>query len=79
MHFTEKVRNLVVTGSASGIGLVVGGAIAFLALTHHTHKTVRHHIKKRAERKQKEAETKAAAIAEEMARVPLLVALKPSQ
>lgn len=79
LHFTEKVRNLVVTGSASGIGLVVGGVIAFLALTHHTHKTVRHHLKKRAERKQKEAEIKAAAIAEEAARVPLLVALRPGQ
>ena len=75
LHFTEKVRNLVVTGSASGIAIVAGSVFAILALTHHTHSRVKRHLKNRNERKKKEAEIKAAALAEEQARVPLLVTL----
>lgn len=79
-HFTEGSRNLVVTASASGVGLAVGGAIAFVALTHHAHKTVKRHLKKRAEGKKKEADIKAAAIAEQMLKAPErrpLLALAP--
>ena len=73
LHFTEDVRNLVVSGSAGGVSLVAAGVTAVIFATHHTHKTVKKHLKRRAERigreKSKEQEASDEGV---RARAPLL-------
>ena len=75
LHFTEEVRNLVVSGSAGGVSLVAAGVAAVIFATHHTHKTVKKHLKRRAERREREEREQREQREQEQrdqARVPLL-------